>query len=59
MLNFGDDGETTGIVGVEHGIMNIEHSAAAGWYDLSGRKLSGKPTKKGIYIYNGKKRVIK
>lgn len=59
VLNFGDDGETTGIVGVEHGIMNIEHSAAAGWYDLSGRKLSGKPTKKGIYIYNGKKRVIK
>ena len=59
VLNFGDDDETTGIVGVEHGILNIEHSAATGWYDLSGRKLSGKPTKKGIYIYNGKKRVIK
>ncbi len=59
VLNFGDDDETTGIVGVEHGILNIEHSAATGWYDLSGRKLSGKPTQKGIYIYNGKKRVIK
>ena len=29
------------------------------WYDLSGRKLSGKPTQKGIYIVNGKKVVIK
>ena len=59
VLNFGDDGETTGIVGVEHGILNIEHSVAAGWYDLSGRKLSGKPTQKGVYIYNGNKRIIK
>ena len=59
VLNFGDDGETTGIVNIEHGILNIEHSAGAGWYDLSGRKLAKKPTAKGIYIYNGKKRVIK
>jgi hypothetical protein len=29
------------------------------WYDLQGRKLSGKPTQKGIYIYQGKKRIIK
>ena len=29
------------------------------WYDLNGRKLSGKPTQKGVYIYNGKKVVIK
>ena len=28
------------------------------WYDLSGRKLSGKPTVKGIYIVNGKKVFI-
>ena len=25
------------------------------WFTLDGRKLSGKPTKKGIYIYKGKK----
>ena len=25
------------------------------WYDLSGRKLSDKPDRKGMYIYNGKK----
>jgi hypothetical protein len=29
------------------------------WYDLSGRKLSGKPSQKGIYIHNGKKEVMK
>ena len=29
------------------------------WYDLNGRKLNGIPTKKGIYIQNGKKVVIK
>ena len=36
-----------------------EGSLAGAWFDLSGRKLSGKPTRKGIYVYNGKKRVIK
>ena len=29
------------------------------WYTLDGRKLHGKPAKKGVYIYNGKKTVIK
>ena len=29
------------------------------WYDLNGRKLSGKPSQKGIYINNGKKTIIK
>ncbi len=29
------------------------------WFDLSGRKLSTPPTKPGLYIYNGKKTVIK
>ena len=27
----------------------------ASWYDLNGRRLSGVPTKKGVYIYQGKK----
>lgn len=30
-----------------------------GWYTLQGVKLNGKPTEKGVYIYNGKKVVIK
>jgi hypothetical protein len=29
------------------------------WYTLDGRRLSGKPTQKGIYINNSKKVVIK
>lgn len=29
-----------------------------GWYTLDGIRLNGRPTKKGIYIYNGKKRVV-
>ena len=34
-------------------------SETDGWYSLDGRKLDGKPTKKGLYINNGKKVVIK
>lgn len=29
------------------------------WYTIDGRKLSGKPNAKGIYIHNGKKSVLK
>ena len=29
------------------------------WYDLNGRRLSGKPTTKGLYIKDGRKVVIK
>ena len=28
-------------------------------YDLNGRYLQGKPTKKGVYIQNGKKVVVR
>ena len=30
-----------------------------GWYDLEGRKLDAEPVKKGVYIHNGKKIVVK
>lgn len=56
VLNFGD--ETTGIVSIEHGTLTIEHSADA-WYTLDGRRLVGKPSRAGVYIYNDVKRVIK
>ena len=56
-LNFGNEEETTGIISTTN-YTNYTNSAGAGWYDLSGRKLQGKPTAKGVYIYNGKKRVI-
>ena len=28
------------------------------WYDLNGRKLIKKPTRKGLYIFNGRKTLI-
>ena len=30
-----------------------------GWYTLDGTRLSGQPTRKGIYVNNGKKVIIK
>ena len=32
---------------------------AGSWYDLQGRKLSGKPKQKGVYIHDGKQKIIK
>ena len=29
------------------------------WYTVDGRRLSGKPTKKGLYLQNGKKMVVR
>ena len=38
---------------------NITNLTNGDWYDLNGRKLQGVPTKKGVYIMNGKKVVVK
>ena len=29
------------------------------WYSLSGRKLNGKPTERGVYLHHGRKVVVK
>ena len=55
IMNFGD-GETTGIQSIR---MENGTTPAEGTYDLSGRRIQGQPTQKGIYIQNGKKVVIK
>ena len=54
VINFGD-GETTGIQPIR---MENGTTPAEGTYDLSGRRIQGQPTQKGVYIQNGKK-VIK
>jgi hypothetical protein len=36
----------------------IERFADGSWYDIQGRKLPKKPTRKGIYIYNGQKTIV-
>jgi hypothetical protein len=55
---FDGEGKATGIIDIEHGTLNIEHSAGA-WYTLDGRKLDGKPTRSGVYVNNGCKVVIR
>ena len=64
-------GETTGIYDNEKGIVNSEISASAQTiYDLQGRRMEGAEAnsslfthrsslKKGVYIINGKKKVVK
>ena len=57
------DGETMGIVAIDHSTLNIDHSV----YDLQGRRLAngqssminGQSLKKGVYVVNGKKVIIK
>ena len=52
----GGDG-TTGIEGSEFQYDDEDDGNV--WYDMSGRRLDGKPSKKRLYIKNGKKVVIK
>ena len=60
--NYGSfsDGVVQLVLGTQTGIRNIlSDDEEATWYDLSGRKLNGKPTKKGVFIRNGKKEIVK
>jgi alpha-amylase len=45
--------QESGVRSQEAGARSLE------WFDLQGRRLNGVPTRKGIYIYKGKKAVIK
>ena len=54
-LNF--DGETTEIKELKDSRIEELKSDGA-WYTLDGRKLSGKPTQKGVYIHGGHKVVV-
>lgn len=55
VMNLGE-GDITGIVSVN---ADDKMVAPKGWYDLQGRRLSGRPTTRGLYIYQGRKVVIK
>ena len=52
MIVFG--GDATGVNEVNE-VIGVNDK----WYDLNGRKLNGMPTKKGIYVKNGKKVIVK
>ena len=48
-------GSTTGIHAAD--AVTTQHNDV--WYSLDGRRLSGEPAKKGLYIHNGRKEVLK
>ena len=54
-LNFGEENEVNGITNTN--LTNRTNSDE--WFTLDGRKLEKRPTKKGLYIYKGRKVVIK
>ena len=68
------ESSTAGAKGISHIVLNFGDGVATGvttplalrrgvggeaWYSLDGRRLTGKPAQKGIYLYKGKKIVIK
>ena len=52
-------GIATGIVDLSPATGNNPAAMEAEWYNLSGQKLNGQPTEKGLYIVNGKKVMVK
>lgn len=54
VLDFGDE-ETTGIISVTAGQRSTDDAT----YTLDGRRITGLPTQKGMYIQNGRKVIIK
>ena len=64
-MSFGGDDETTGIISIanqgDRSLDSLSQSdqALIRWYTIDGRRLSGKPSRAGVYVNNGKKVVIK
>ena len=52
------DGSFTAIKAIAADV-NDEGAAKTGWYTIGGMKLQSAPVKKGLYIHNGKKVIIK
>ena len=51
-IEYAGSDDTTGLTAVESGLLTVD-----GWYSIDSKKLSGEPTKKGVYIKNGRKIV--
>lgn len=54
-LASGINGDATDIVDMEDGRWTMDNS----WSTLDGRRIDGKPTQKGVYIFNGKKFLVR
>jgi len=57
VLNFGDNENTTGMGSLTPA--PSPKGEGSDYYTLDGRKLSGEPSAKGIYVKNGRKVVVK
>lgn len=55
VLNFGE--ETTAIEEIDNGELTVDIDDS--WYTISGVKLDGKPSTKGVYIHGGRKVMMK
>ena len=53
------DGESDETTDIQKAQWSIADGQSGIWYTLDGRKLDGKPSRAGVYIYNDKKVVIK
>jgi hypothetical protein len=42
-----------------NGVSEVSEVNDNSWYTINGVKLNGKPSKSGLYIYKGKKQVVK
>ena len=51
-------GEETGISKPTADPSPAWEGSGSAWYTLDGRRLEGKPAKKGIFIHNGRKEVL-
>lgn len=54
----GDDGATA-IESIDKGPSIVDYETDAEWYSLDGRRLQGKPAKKGFYVKQGQKFIVK
>ncbi len=55
VIDFGENDEATAIHNAEFIMQNDDADA---WYTVDGIRLNGKPSKRGMYIHNGKKVVV-
>jgi len=58
LLNLGEDSDATGVVELKNSRIE-ELNSDDGWYTMDGRRLPGKPVRKGVYVHGGRKIVVK
>ena len=47
------------LTGIDAILVNSEKVNSEKWYDLNGQQLQKKPTRKGVYLHNGRKLIIR